>query len=234
MKLILEKERLELLISNKREYIDKKVTLDVFLSAASTLLSAVTATYSNIAGIPGYVFKILFFGLGIVFFAKSIYDLHDSKINNYSGDDLLKDIYDIKIPSSEHSLIAIQRDDKFLLVFKESWTCKLFINYKTIEGDNERNIIDCLCRDLKLNQKDILCEFISEDTHIKYSPRRKEKVAYEHRLYKVVVNSYLPTESNFKIGNNHYYWMSIPEMESDSVIMEKNSDVVNFVKKCFK
>ena len=35
---------------------------------------------------------------------------------------------------------------------------------------------------------------------------------------------------SFVINGRQYFWMSLPEMERDQIMMEKNSDIVSFVK----
>lgn len=46
----------------------------------------------------------------------------------------------------KHSLIMIkktinQKETQFLLYYDEKWDCKLFLNYKTTERNNEQNIV---------------------------------------------------------------------------------------------
>lgn len=37
--------------------------------------------------------------------------------------------------------------------------------------------------------------------------------------------------SNFEINGRQFCWMSLAELERDQTIMEKNSDIVSFVKR---
>ena len=46
-----------------------------------------------------------------------------------------------------HSLVAIKdtfsvESKRYLTYYDEKWECKLFLNFKTIEEDNENNLID--------------------------------------------------------------------------------------------
>lgn len=36
-------------------------------------------------------------------------------------------------------------------------------------------------------------------------------------------------EDDFSVNGVHYFWMTIPEMQKDKNIMNKNMDVVDFV-----
>lgn len=48
-----------------------------------------------------------------------------------------------------HSLVAIKdtfsvESKRYLTYYDEKWECKLFLNFKTIEEDNENNLIENL------------------------------------------------------------------------------------------
>ena len=43
-----------------------------------------------------------------------------------------------------HSLVIIKNKDKYLLYDDERWQCKLFINYKTKDENNETAIKEAL------------------------------------------------------------------------------------------
>ena len=67
-------------------------------------------------------------------------------IGNYNHTKLMKDIEDLDMIQHKHSLIVIKRNknqkaSKFLLYYDEEWDCKLFLNCKTADRNNEQNII---------------------------------------------------------------------------------------------
>lgn len=59
-----------------------------------------------------------------------------------------------------HSLVVIrslftENKQKFLVYYDEKWDCKLFLNYKTMDRDNENSILDRVAADLALNREDM-------------------------------------------------------------------------------
>lgn len=59
-----------------------------------------------------------------------------------------------------HSLVVIrslftENKQKFLVYYDEKWDCKLFLNYKTMDRDNENSILDRVAADLALNREEM-------------------------------------------------------------------------------
>lgn len=121
---------------------------------------------------------------------------------------------------------------RFLLYYDEKWDCKLFLNYKTQERGDEAAIIANVVKELKLNQKEVKCRYITSKLQEKYSVSHRENRIYNHRLYELQVNRFSEQEmeKDFVVNGKHYYWMSIEEMEKDDNIRNKNLEVVDFVK----
>ena len=67
MQRLIDETRLNLLLEQKKDCIGKRVTWDSILSAVSFLLGALLASYSDLCGIPGVVFKTLFLSAGVFF-----------------------------------------------------------------------------------------------------------------------------------------------------------------------
>ena len=136
-----------------------------------------------------------------------------------------------------HSLVIIKESfndnmKRFLLYYDEKWDCKLFLNYKTQERGDEAAIIANVVKELKLNQKEVKCRYITSKLQEKYSVSHRENRIYNHRLYELQVNRFSEQEmeKDFVVNGKHYYWMSIEEMEKDDNIRNKNLEVVDFVK----
>ena len=87
-------------------------------------------------------------------------------------------------------------------------------------------------KELKLNQKEVKCRYITSKLQEKYSVSHRENRIYNHRLYELQVNRFSEQEmeKDFVVNGKHYYWMSIEEMEKDDNIRNKNLEVVDFVK----
>lgn len=136
-----------------------------------------------------------------------------------------------------HSLVIIKESfndnmKRFLLYYDEKWDCKLFLNYKTQERGDEAAIIANVVKELKLNQKEVKCRYITSKLQEKYSVSHRENRIYNHHLYELQVNRFSEQEmeKDFVVNGKHYYWMSIEEMEKDDNIRNKNLEVVDFVK----
>ena len=236
MKLLIDDKDLKLLLEEKRNFIGTKVAWDSLIGTISFLVSALTASYDNIFGISHIAIKTFFLLLSIVFFVKAISDFYKSNQNRYSHKDLEKDIEHLNTIQHNHSLVAIQNimdnhSKRFLVYFDEKWECKLFLNYKTIEGDNENFLVEAISTDLGVNRNEIQCNFVARQIHEKYSVSHCEMRTYNHRLYKVILHD-IPEymqKKDFVYNQKHYYWMSIDEMRNDSEIRNKNLDVVEFV-----
>lgn len=145
---------------------------------------------------------------------------------------LAKDIEHLNQIQHNHSLVIIEKSDKFLVYYDERWDCKLFLNYKTQNRNNEEHIMESVAADLKLNRDSLQCTYISSRVQEKYSVSHQENRVYNHRLYEISIEN-LPEnlkKQDFKIGNKHYYWMTMQEMEKDENIQKKNLEVLDFVK----
>lgn len=136
-----------------------------------------------------------------------------------------------------HSLIAIRDNftkqrDRFLVYYDDRWDCKLFLNYKTMDRNNEESILDRVSADLGVDKDTIVCTYISSRVQEKYSVSHNEERVYNHRLYEITLTRYPEKleQDNFVINKRHYYWMSIQDMEKDENIWNKNKEVVDFVK----
>lgn len=136
-----------------------------------------------------------------------------------------------------HSLVAIrdrfsEQGNRFLVYYDERWDCKLFLNYKTTDRNNEESLIDSVSADLGIDKETMKCTYISSRVQEKYSVSHDENRIYSHRLYEITLTKYPKglEQDNFVVNKKHYYWMSIQDMESDENICKKNREVVDFVK----
>ena len=157
-------------------------------------------------------------------------------IGNYNHTKLMKDIEDLDMIQHKHSLIVIKRNknqkaSKFLLYYDEEWDCKLFLNCKT-DRNNEQNIISRIAEDFNIDARTINCHYVVSRVQEKYSVSHNEDRVYQHRLYEVSFEKMpeLALKEDFVLNNRHYYWMSIADMEKDENIIQKNLEVVDFVK----
>ena len=138
-----------------------------------------------------------------------------------------------------HSLVIIsnfklQEERSFLVYYDERWDCKLFLNYKTQDRDNEAFLMNRVSAELLVDKSQIAIRYVAAKIQEKYSVSHAENRVYHHELYEMQVNDWSEDkQSDFTINGRHYYWMTIYEMEMDSDIMKKNKEVVEFVKEMF-
>lgn len=236
MKILIDDVKLNLLLERKKNYIGKKVAWDSTLSACSFLISAIFASYKDIWIIPGIVFKIVFIIMGIGFAVKSILDIFRSLKNCYTYEDLLNDINTLNEITHNHSIVVIMDSfnkypNRFLVYDDLRWDCKLFVNYKD-NINNEIYIKEHLSRELKVDIASIKVKYISQNISEKVSGSSNKTKVYCHKLYLATIENIPPDLRNdtFECDGRTYYWKSITELENDDKAMEKNSDIIKFVK----
>ncbi len=129
----------------------------------------------------------------------------------------------------EFSLLAIKNSDgKFLQKYDERWDCWLFPHFRT-EEDNKA-VADKTASELVQNK--VYTQYVTTAKHCKYSVSDQVYKIYNHKLYRLNLDI-LPehmTEDEFDINGTKYSWLSIRQMENNSIIMEKNEEIVAFVK----
>ena len=125
----------------------------------------------------------------------------------------------------EFSLLAVQDvQGRYLQIYDDRWESWLFPYTRTTE-DNKANV-DSFASELL--HKDIDTTYVTTAKHCKYSVSDKIYKIYNHKLYKVQIDD-IPDN----LPGDKYKWMSIEDLESDEAIMEKNDDIIAFVKtKC--
>ena len=160
----------------------------------------------------------------------------EKKIGNLSERDLNKFIQ--LVPEyvngnfHEFSLVAVTNSEgKYLQVYDERWKCWLFPYFRSTES-NKENVDNSICDFLKLNVESM---YVTSAVHCKYSVSDEVYKIYKHKLYKVAIDDvpvYM-TGDSFELDEKKCSWKSIKELEEDSVAMEKNDDIIAFVKtKC--
>ena len=150
---------------------------------------------------------------------------------------MIKDIISLNKIQHNHSLVALKdsfstKGNRFLVYYDERWDCKLFLNYKTSDYDNEAYIIENISTDLGIAKRNISCKYITSKVQEKYSVSHNENRVYNHRLYEINIQKFPEAmrKDDFVWNGKHYYWMTIENMEKDNRIMSVNMDVLDFVK----
>lgn len=160
----------------------------------------------------------------------------EKKIGKLSESDLLKitQLVAEHISGTYHEfslLVIVNPTGKYLQVYDDRWKCWLFPYYRT-EDPNKENIDKHASELLKMNVK---TSYVTYAPHCKYSESDKVYKQYKHTLYRFSLNDvpeYMRGDV-FELENKNYSWKSIEELEADSNVMDKNDDIIAFVKtKC--
>ena len=235
MRLLIDKKDLELLLEKKREFIGNKVAIDTIIAGVSFLLSVFTASYDDILGIPGIVLKTIFCMIGILYCMKIAKDIFHMYKDKYDYNDLMKDITGLDMIQHNHSLVVIrnlftENKQKFLVYYDEKWDCKLFLNYKTMDRDNENSILDRVAADLALNREDMECHYITSRVQEKYSVSHGENRVYNHRLYELKIHHFPEQKNDLNMMKNKIINCNKLELECfqdvSKIDMNKNYDAV--------
>ena len=121
---------------------------------------------------------------------------------------------------------------KYLQVYDERWKCWLFPYYRTKDSNKEN--IDKHASDLL--KMDVTTSYVAKAPHCKYSKSDKVYKQYKHTLYSVELNDvpeYMSGDE-FDLDDKKYAWKSIEELEKDDNVMDKNDDIIAFVKTKYK
>lgn len=130
----------------------------------------------------------------------------------------------------EFSLLAFKNTNgEFLQIYDPRWKCWLFPYFRT-EEDNKA-AADKFASDL-IGDK-VFTQYVTSSIHCKFSVSDQVYKVYDHKLYKLTLDP-APEhmqKKEFQIDDTKYRWMSFSEMENDDEIMEKNEEIVAFIKK---
>lgn len=139
----------------------------------------------------------------------------------------------------EHSIIVIkdtfnQYPNRYLVYEDKSWDCELFLNYKK-NINNESFIKSRISSDLKIDVSDISLDFVGQEIHEKYSVKDKVNKVYCHRFYRANISKFpdMAKCDQFECDGKVYHWRTMAEMEDDKNTMEKNKDIIGYVKALF-
>ena len=234
--LFVKRKDLKFLLENKRDHIGNKPGWSLFLSGFLFVLPSTAAEYNDVWIFSGEFLKIFSIMVGLILTIVGIIYMIINKVRKYDHNILYKDIESLNVVHP-FSLVAIKDTfnsfpNKFLLYFDEKWKCKFFFSFKTLESENEENIVSRLSSILQIGQEKIRTEYKASITHIKYSVKDQFTKSYEHKLYKAEISEFpsILQEKQFTIEGKKFYWMTLDEMVKDKTIMKVNGDVVDFIK----
>lgn len=160
----------------------------------------------------------------------------DKKIGELTSKDLnkfLQLIVEIQNETfHEFSLVAIVNPTgEYLQIYDEDWGCWLFPYFKNVDP-NKENVDRKISDILKIAT---VTSYVTNAVHCKYSVRDGVYKRYKHKLYRCQLSN-IPEHmimKEFELDGKKYAWKSIKELENDCNAMDKNDDIIAFVKlKC--
>lgn len=235
MKLLLDEDKVKLILERNKEYIGGKKLdgIDTLIAGVIFTISVFLADYSKFKWM-----MTVSIVLAIFYVAYGVYQVHrsakTSKINSDKLYELLEEANEME--KSQHSIVIIKDDfnknsNRFLVYDDPGWKCRLFINYHTITDglkENMDNIRVHLKQELKTDTDE--GSYLFECIHKKYSPTANKEKTYLHKFYRFSLETTDEIKhDDFVIDGKHYYWMSLAEMKADERIMERNKDVIRDV-----
>jgi len=129
----------------------------------------------------------------------------------------------------EFSIVAIKRSQgEYLQFYDNRWKCWLFPYVRS--SDNNKDNVDKFVN--KITGLNALTEYVASAKHCKYSVSDEVYKIYNHKLYKLNLHedADITRKQSFTIDGVDYRWMTFDDMLGDENIMEKNDDVISFVK----
>lgn len=235
MDILLNSTELELLLERNREKIGHNGIngIDTVMSGVSFFFSTQFCSYSPFWQLTSKQVKITWTLISMIFVLWGVFVMVTSARTKYGHEALYKDIAALNEIEHPFSLVAIkdtfrEYPNRFLLRFDERWGCWLFFSYRTADQD-ESNIRQRLS--LELNTTISSVEYITMQIQRKYSYSDKCNKTYAHRVYKAEISVFsdILKQDSFEIDGTQFRWMTIADMERDSVIMERNWDVVELI-----
>lgn len=238
-KLLIDKKDLKLLLETKRDQIGHSSLegIDLIITGGTFFLSTLSATYSDVWCLKGYVIKTVCILLGIGILIWGIFKMVKSREQLYGHQKLFDDITELNTITHPFSIVAI-RDTynkfpaRYLVYYDKRWGCRLFLNYRTVQ-DNVSSLRRHLSAELQIDEKSIAVEYKCSEIYSKFSCSDNIEKIYDHQIYLACISKFREElqAAEFEINGKSFYWMTMDEMESDKDIQEKNMDVIKLIKK---
>ncbi len=242
-RIYIESDRLQLILSNYDDKIGNSVGngIGYIITAIAYAIPMIMSDFSKWKTF-GLILQVILVLFGVAIFLYGVYVFYNAVEHPFNKDTLYDEIEEANLMKEHpHSIVLLKdtfnlNSNRFLVYYDSRWDCRLFLNYATITEDfakDEQNIAKHLQMELKISEDKMEYAFEFEKVHEKYSPTSNENKCYRHRFYKFILNEFsdITKQDEFEIDGKKFYWMSIADMEADKKIMERNSDVVGFVKK---
>ena len=135
-----------------------------------------------------------------------------------------------------HSIIIIKDNfnefsNKFLVYDDTVWNCMLFPNCRD-SINNETYIADNISKKFGINKNSIKIEYKGSKISKKISKKDNNKKTYFHKFFLVIISDFPKYMKNDEFIHNGktYHWKTIIDLESDNNVMNKNEDVLSFIK----
>lgn len=238
MNMLIDRNELQLLLEKRRSEIGwgGLSGVDSLFAGATFLITTLPTKYESVWNIPGGAVKAFLILLGAAYTVFGLVVLFLRFFHNYDHEKLFREIEGMDKVKYAYTIVAIKdtfhaHANRFLLYYDTQWDCRFFPSYKTAE-ENESSIRERLSHELKLDPESIVLEPITEVTQKKFAPHAKVERVYSHTLYLASIQDFPENlkQDEFEIDGKKYCWMSIPQMEQDHKIQERNMEVVGLVK----
>lgn len=247
---VVNKDRLASIVKTYKEAVKREhgwpTPLGIFISVLLCIVA--TNSFQEILFLTKDQVALLVYllgGLSLCWLLKAIWDLRKDKADSNFYVDLVQSlkntpdytvVYIIKLTKDEIPRVLVEK--------KASWNC-YFLPYvsRTSAGDiSKQNISDfqkTIASYLGVSSDIVSIDHFRDFSLVseKYSPTDKvaKQFNFDFFFFSVpkerMLNDY--DKSPFKIGGKEFYWMTLSELMSDDMTMEKNGDIINHLETNF-
>ncbi len=237
MRYQIEEKDLDALLARRSSYIgsEKIHSIDLINGCIVTITAVVSDYFPSYMPI-NIAIKTGLFIFGAASILAELKGLWLNKSHNYSVDQMKREIEELNKVQKNYSIVAVKdsfcaHPNRFLQYYDEGWKCWFFLNYPTMNSENEEHITERLRNELGLDSG-IALTFKGSWSDDKYSTEHNKWHTYNHELYEAKVQIFPEMEKNdeFFIGGKRYRWMTLAEMAQNPEIQKHNMDVVTRVK----
>lgn len=240
-KLIISKDKLELLFEKNRKYIGRKALISGKISIGLTTITTVfVSEFKDVWFIPADIIKTMYIIVSIVMFVLAIHTIWKNKITHKT---LFNKAIELSEVENEYRAIIVLRDEfnsfsnKYLVYYDTVWNCYLCLHYsynpKNEETESVSAILNRVSNELFIEHEFLSGTSICIKDSCKHSYRTNETKFYHFHYYSAIINAdHIPEllkQDQFEINDKKYYWKSIEELRNHRNTWERNSDVINFL-----
>ncbi len=230
LKLYLEK--------NKKKIESGKIVgiVDVF-SGFSLIATLSSGDFSGITIFPPIYFEIFAWSFAIAFIVYGIAKFIFNKKNGIKIVQIYDSIEKLDMKKRHEFVIVLIKNSsvkgEYLLSYSQRWKCKLFLDYKIngeFDSDDTEKVSSFIKEFLNWDIKPNMIRYLGCLNSEKYSVGDKITKKYYFHFYTTTIGTLETKFKSFKYNGKKFYWLTLDKMYKDRNIVNKNADVLDFIR----